>query len=372
MNIKRAHHIKYFQRCLQCLPSRYAGYDQQRVNILFFVLSGLESLDAVDKLDPNIKSQIIDWLYESVMNESKSGFLPSTSLNKLMKDSHITMTYCALICLLILDDDLKRLKPHRIIAALGDFQSETGAISATPEGETDLRFTFCAVAIYYILQGHKFPTEFSPDKAAEYIYQCQTYEGGFAQKPFLEAHGGSTFCAVSSLLLLKKEIPNKQKLIKWLCAKQDRLVDADFPASGFSGRSNKVPDSCYTFWIGSSLKMLNAEDLIDEEALENFLRDCQSDYGGFSKWRNMNTPDPLHSSLSLLGAGVFDFEWAEETFAPLSCSKRVYDKIQCLEFEELKLKEIKVKELSYRFEKEIMVSLAVGLLSWAVYISFSK
>ena len=86
----------------------------------------------------------------------------------------------------------------------------------------------------------------------------------------------------------------------------------------------------------------------------------------------MNTPDPLHSSLSLLGAGVFDFEWAEKTFASLSCSKRVYDKIRCLEFEELKLKEIKVKESSYRFEKEIMASLAVGLLSWAVYISFSK
>lgn len=33
-------------------------------------------------------------------------------------------------------------------------------------------------------------------------YSCQTYEGGFAGYPGLEAHGGYTFCGAAALMLL--------------------------------------------------------------------------------------------------------------------------------------------------------------------------
>jgi prenyltransferase beta subunit len=41
---------------------------------------------------------------------------------------------------------------------------------------------------------------FDVDKAVEYVKGCQTYEGAFALCPGLEAHGGSTYCAVCILL----------------------------------------------------------------------------------------------------------------------------------------------------------------------------
>ena len=40
---------------------------------------------------------------------------------------------------------------------------------------------------------------------AEWIVRCQTYEGGFAGEPGLEAHGGYSFCGLAALILLSKE-----------------------------------------------------------------------------------------------------------------------------------------------------------------------
>lgn len=39
-------------------------------------------------------------------------------------------------------------------------------------------------------------------------------------------------------------ILNKDKLIKWCLDRQ---------STGFQGRPNKQPDTCYCFWIGASL-----------------------------------------------------------------------------------------------------------------------
>ena len=36
----------------------------------------------------------------------------------------------------------------------------------------------------------------------QYFFSCQTYEGGFAGFPGMEAHGGYTFCGIAALALL--------------------------------------------------------------------------------------------------------------------------------------------------------------------------
>ena len=129
---------------------------------------------------------------------------------------------------------------------------------ASPTEETDLRFTYCALAIHYILQGKRgdVVSDFSMEKAVDFVKNCQSYQGGFGQTPGLEAHGGSTYCAVASLVMSGAEIPNEGKLVQWLMLRQERVVDRDVPSCGFNGRSNKIADSCYTFWVGSCLGML--------------------------------------------------------------------------------------------------------------------
>ena len=67
---------------------------------------------------------------------------------------------------------------------------------------------------------------------------------------FVTTEGGSTFCAVASLYLMGKleclSECQTEKLKRWCLNRQ---------TTGFNGRVNKPWDTCYSFWIGSTLKV---------------------------------------------------------------------------------------------------------------------
>lgn len=72
--------------------------------------------------------------------------------------------------------------------------------------------------------------------------------------------------------------------------------------NGFQGRTNKDPDSCYSFWIGATLSILGAFADTDFASTKAFLlTECQGSplMGGFSKLPN-TYPDLLHSFYSLI------------------------------------------------------------------------
>lgn len=83
-------------------------------------------------------------------------------------------------------------------------------------------------------------------------------------------------------------------MIRWLCNRNSNL--------GVNGRTNKVPDSCYSFWSLGTLAILDQIHLFDFDHTIEFLMNCQTTYGGFSKHLNFqgdNTPDLLHTYYSL-------------------------------------------------------------------------
>jgi geranylgeranyl transferase type-1 subunit beta len=61
--LARKQHIKYFQRFLNLIPSRFSSYDTTRLTVAFFAISGLDILNALDVLDEKKKGHIIDWIY---------------------------------------------------------------------------------------------------------------------------------------------------------------------------------------------------------------------------------------------------------------------------------------------------------------------
>lgn len=69
---------------------------------------------------------------------------------------------------------------------------------------------------------------------------------------------------------------------------------------GYQGRTNKDPDSCYSFWIGATLAMLNQFETTDVLSTKSFLlNDCQFEpYGGFCKLPE-TYPDLLHTFYSI-------------------------------------------------------------------------
>lgn len=97
---------------------------------------------------------------------------------------------------------------------------------------------------------------------------CQTYEGGFGGEPNGgEAHGGYAYCALASLHLLGKNelIMDKHALRGWLARRQLSFE------GGFSGRTNKLVDGCYSFWQGACMALLNISDSTTPAPIEPYL-----------------------------------------------------------------------------------------------------
>ena len=155
------------------------------------------------------------------------------------------------------------------------------------------------------------------DLLVSFIRSCQSYDGGIGQHPFNESHAGSTYCAIAALHLVGRltdsVLPSMGRLATWCLNRQTK--------TGFHGRPNKPPDSCYTLWVGGSLRMLGIFDYVDKERLRDFVLDCQCDQGGFSKWPD-HLPDLLHSYFSLAGLAIMNEPGVSELDPALNISKR--------------------------------------------------
>ncbi|KAK6056229.1 prenyltransferase and squalene oxidase repeat-containing domain protein [Cooperia oncophora] len=179
-----------------------------------------------------------------------------------------------------------------------------------------MRFVFCAVAICHILRDFSF-IDFGSMR--NFIRNSLNYDGGIGQGPGDESHGGSTFCAIASLslanclwdgsVLSRREI---DRLVKWALWKQDE---------GFHGRAHKPDDSCYAFWIGATLEILNANHLMDKDKLRSFLLIAQHQYmGGFCKIPEASGfPDLLHTYFSIAAFSLL----REPGLAPINASLNV-------------------------------------------------
>jgi geranylgeranyl transferase type-1 subunit beta len=77
------------------------------------------------------------------------------------------MTYTALLCLIILGDDLSRVNRPAVIAMVNGLQQSNGSfIPCSGSLECDMRFLFCACAISFILNDW---SALDFDRAVSYI-----------------------------------------------------------------------------------------------------------------------------------------------------------------------------------------------------------
>jgi geranylgeranyl transferase type-1 subunit beta len=207
---------------------------------------------------------------------------------------HIAMTYTALCTLSCLGDDWSRVDRAGILRALSKLQLADGSFACITVGsEHDMRFLYCACCISHLLNDW---SAVNKEKAVQYIKSCRSFDGGMSLLPGQEGHGGSTFCAVASLVLMEQledvildNVQWRKDIIRWCVHRQVR---------GMQGRPNKKEDTCYSFWIGGTLKLLGEDDLLEHDQLRAFVLQCQSNMGGFSKVLDAY-PDILHSYYSM-------------------------------------------------------------------------
>jgi geranylgeranyl transferase type-1 subunit beta len=300
-------HIRYFAYHLRNLPSPYSSLDTNRLTLVHFAIQALDVLDVIDNeelcdISHIDKDAVVEWIYslQITSNDPKrGGFQGGTHLGSGNPQhheyaySHIAMTYTALCSLTTLGDDLSRVSKTAIINCLKILQRDDGSFQGVAVGsECDARFLFCACAISYILDDW---TGIDIDKAVAFVQSCRGYDGGISLIAGQESHGGSTFCGAAALVLMGKldqvldEDGWRTQLVHWCVHRQ---------IGGMQGRTNKVEDTCYSYWIGGTLCLLGMEHLLDQDKLRNYIMSCQHARGGFGKIIGAY-PDVLHSFYSL-------------------------------------------------------------------------
>lgn len=235
------------------------------------------------------------------------------------------MTYTAIAILVSIGDDLSRLNRKAIIEGVSAVQRSDGSFSASVEGnEHDMRFVYCAAAICAMLNDW---TGIDKIKMAEYIRKSIRYDYGISQHFEMESHGGTTFCAIAALELSDQlnilDNNELERIKRWLVFRQ---ID------GFQGRPNKPVDTCYSFWIGATLKILNAFDLTNFDKNREYVMSTQNRIvGGFSKWPG-STTDPFHTYFGICGLSFVKEPQILEVMPSLNISMRAFERLKHIHY----------------------------------------
>lgn len=144
----------------------------------------------------------------------------------------------------------------------------------------------------------------------DFILQCYNSDGGFGLRPGCESHSGAIYCAVSTMTLLNlaNKLPTNN-IVHFLASRQTSNLDCP-KLVGVQGRLGKLPDSCYSFWVGSSICLLTGKNLLSP-FIGNFLDICLTSVGAYSKYPEMKMGDPVHTLHSIVGGKIIRDQYNE-------------------------------------------------------------
>ena len=155
----------------------------------------------------------------------------------------------------------------KVAEYIADLQDRTsGAFNGDEWGEKDTRFLFGALLSLSLLsQLHLIDVI----KAVEYVQACANFDGGFGVSPGAESHAGQIYTCVGALAIVKRlDVVDKDRLGGWLSERQ-------LANGGLNGRPEKLEDVCYSWWVVSSLAMIDRLHWIDGDKLIRFILHCQ-------------------------------------------------------------------------------------------------
>ena len=193
------------------------------------------------------------------------------------------------------------------LADLASLQNrETGTFAGDEWGEEDTRFLYAslnALSLLHLLHLVDVP------RAVDYIVSCANFDGGYGVCPGAETHSGQIFACLGALTIAGRiDLVNADKLGRWL---SERQVEA----GGLNGRPEKLEDVCYSWWVMSSLKMIDRLHWIDGGKLVKFILECQDTERGGIADRPGDMVDVFHTNFGIAGLSLLEFPGTEEVDA---------------------------------------------------------
>ncbi|TIB08564.1 hypothetical protein E3P92_03720 [Wallemia ichthyophaga] len=321
--LDRLAHAKYLTESLSGLPASMKALDASRPWIIYWSLHSLLTLGI--SLDHSSRSRAISTL--SKYQNASGGFGGGRG-----QISHVLTTYASVMSLVIAGgpgdgNGWDAIDRRGVYDFLMRVKQQDGSFIVHEGGEVDVRGCYCALAVATILD---ILTPELLHNVEKFVASCQTFEGGFSAcsqdgLQLGEAHGGYTSCALSALTMVDSTRSSKLNttfdldgLIRWSVHMQGLKTEL----GGFRGRTNKLVDGCYSWWLGGSFSLFeywqlavdskdedNEDDdwvdeegcLYDREALQGYvLNAAQNPKGGLRDKPGKNS-DTYHTAYNISG-----------------------------------------------------------------------
>lgn len=273
---------------------------------------GISALNTLKKLDLHNKENTLKFIEECQTNSGGFG-------GSIGHDPQMTSTHYAILILLQFNK-LDIIDKHKLALYVKSLQNQDGSFKADELGETDTRFSYCAVSILKLL--NLLTGEYiNLTKATEYVLSCQNFDGGFGGISGAESHAAYTFCCTGFLSVTGQlNLINIEQTGQWLAARQTHQ-------GGFNGRPEKLADVCYSWWVLSSMYMIGTEDFFDKDLLIKWILECQDiKDGGFSD-RSGNEPDVFHTFFGLAGLSLMGYGDLSKVNATYAIPQTVVDSL---------------------------------------------
>lgn len=291
-------HIKY----LKSLDSQketleYWLSEHLRLNGVYWGLTALCILDSKETFQ---REEVIQFVM-SCWDNRTGGFGPFPK-----HDAHMLSTLSGLQILLTYDainlitEDSEKL--DSVVQFIKGNQLPDGSFQGDRFGEVDARFSYNALSALSILGMLSAEVV---DPAVEHILKCLNFDGGFGLCPGAESHASMVFTCLGALSIVNKlnllTLEQIDTIAWWLCERQ-------VPEGGLNGRPSKLPDVCYSFWVVSSLAIINRLDWIDSDKLVNFILESQDEIKGGIADRPGNEVDVFHTVFGLAGLSLIGYD----------------------------------------------------------------
>ncbi|KAJ2315068.1 CAAX farnesyltransferase (FTase) subunit beta [Coemansia sp. RSA 2611] len=296
--LMRSKHEQFVRDALHGLSSGFAVLDASQPWLSFWSLNSLDIMNC--EIDLPLRQRAFDTVKR--FQDSDGGYCGGYK-----QLPHMAGTYASIMALVLVggDEAFQTIDREAMYRWLMTMKQPDGSFAMHTDGEVDVRGVYCAMVIASLLN---IMTPELIAGSAEFVAQCQTCEGGIGPFPGVEAHGGYTLCGLAALEILgKTELLNLGRLARWMCARQLAFE------GGFNGRTNKLVDGCYSYWVGGAFPILQkalerspSDDYLYERvALQRYvLACCQEGRMGGLRDKPGKSADLYHTMYGLLGLSL--------------------------------------------------------------------
>jgi protein farnesyltransferase subunit beta len=288
--LRRESHLRFATAGLSRVSPCYAGLHASQPWLLYWMLHAIDLLGGTPP--PAVADVAVQHL-RACRDGRSGGFGGGPG-----QDAHLASTYAATAALLVVGtrDAYDAIRPAELRRFLGSLKCADGGFLISASGEKDVR------ALYSALASASMAGVLDDELVAgvgPYVRSLQSFDGGLGGEPGIEAHGGNTFCGVAAAALAGalSEL-DAEAIVDWAAMRQCRVE------GGFCGRTNKLVDSCYSFWVGALFPILDAPRAFNAEALQRYILVCCQDDGGGLRDKPGVSGDFHHTCYALSGLSV--------------------------------------------------------------------